>query len=707
MFELSRMLAQGFADLEPMTVSALFFLGGVLVGSVLSLAAFAGFAIRCISRKDAAAQTVAAVMLCVAVAASGSPLRAQAGLGQDVQRVEPSYTRLFGADSLQVGALAAPDLAVSVSPDGRWLAYESLVDGRVDIWVVSTEGGDPVRITRGGDYHDRPTWFPSSDRIAFRAAHGQSGPFIFTVEIDSRSGEPIGSPRQVTIESTPQRGFAISPDGRSIAYPTNNEDRDALRVVPANGGAARTVWEGESSCGAVVWPPDRNSLYCVQWHDARRHSVLRVPADGGEAETVSSWSSGEVHLISPDARYVYRKVAEPSGQPPIWELATIGGRALGRFTLPENMAPAGFWPEEGELIAVSSEIAAPLRIMPVNGGPTRQLTETRAYDVPLRWTADGREVFFETQLDGKTIYMLAPVDGRAMRQVPLPEPKWWRIMPALSGDARHVFWAAGADSNEEPALKLFDLESGETEIVTESPCRLRVFPYAWDGDRYLYCVKSDGRHEYRASTPSGETRLLRSFPASDDPFAVPSLAVHGERIAFVENTGEHGALYVGFAGEQEVRRVAARDGRIGTRGMQGPVWSPDGRRVAVAYAAPNAYDVDALIVEVSEDGERVGEPTVLDLEPGPSWWWGLQWLADSSGFLVVGMGSESAVDTDIWLVSLNPADDPVRLTADDPGNVWGFALSPDGRHIAYSSDVVLGSSFWRVDLSDALEAQRR
>jgi Tol biopolymer transport system component len=141
--------------------------------------------------------------------------------------------------------------------------------------------------------------------------------------------------------------------------------------------------------------------------------------------------------------------------------------------------------------------------------------------------------------------------------------------------------------------------------------------------------------------------------------------------------------------------------------MQGPVWSPDGRLVVVGYAAPDADDLAALIVEVSNDGERVAEPRILDIEPGPDWWWDLQWLPDSRGFLILGMGSDTTVDTDIWLVSLDPNDDPVKLTADDPSSVWSFALSPNGRHIVYSSDVVLGSSFWRVDLSDALGAEGR
>jgi Tol biopolymer transport system component len=436
--------------------------------------------------------------------------------------------------------------------------------------------------------------------------------------------------------------------------------------------------------------------------------VLRVPIDGGEPETLSTWSgSGRSTSISPDARYVYRKAAEPSGKPPIWELATVDGRALARFTLPENMAPSGFGPGEGELITVLTNIAAPLRILPVNGGPTRQLTETRAYDVPLRWTSGGREVFFQTELNGQRVYMLAPLDGSAMRQVPLPEPKWGKSMPQLSGDTRHVLWVAGKDASLPPVLKLLSVEDNRTEVITESPCGLGGFRPTGDGEEYVYCTERDGRNEYRASRVDGPSRLVRSFPKSTGPWAAPSPDVHGDRITYVENTGQDGALYVALAGQEEARRVVAREGRIGTRGMQGPVWSPDGRLVVVGYAAPDADDLAALIVEVSNDGERVAEPRILDIEPGPDWWWDLQWLPDSRGFLILGMGSDTTVDTDIWLVSLDPNDDPVKLTADDPSSVWSFALSPNGRHIAYSSDVVLGSSFWRVDLSDALGAEGR
>lgn len=59
------------------------------------------------------------------------------------------------------------------SPDGDWIAFARRLDGQTDIWVVSADGGDPVKMTDLGDV-TAPEWSPDGDFIAFFDPDGNS-----------------------------------------------------------------------------------------------------------------------------------------------------------------------------------------------------------------------------------------------------------------------------------------------------------------------------------------------------------------------------------------------------------------------------------------------------------------------------------------------------------------------------------------------------
>lgn len=643
---------------------------------------------------------------------AGSPSPAQSRSTQNVRVVEPRFTRILGSDSMLIDGGNAEsvidDRSVAVSPDGRWIAWEGspVEGGSSQIWVSSITGGEPVRVSSSGhDFNANPVWFPDSRRLAFRSGTPSFGPFIYSVELDPQTGRPVSEPRQVSIEGPRQYGFGVSPDGSQIVYIAHTEDgRRALRVVPARGGTTRTVWEAEDYLGWPVWSPDGQSIYVLHvtangggtWTNG---AIRRVPADGGTGEIVAEWEEGLPYALSPDGRYVTRRLVSASGAP-VWELATIEGRDLARFELPENTAPAGFWPGELSLMAVAHETAAPLQVMPVSGGPARQLTERRAYDLPLRWMPDGRQVFMSTQLNGETLYMLMDVETGGTHQIQFPEPMWRGRSPAISDDGRYVGWVTGRFDENSPAVKLLDVEEGSVQVVTGSPCRLNHLWPMWDRGRLLFCEEQGDRQEYRALTPEGASEVLLSYPA--DAEDLPGIGVRGDWVAFTENDGETGSLLLTSPGE-EPRRLVTLPGAIGSPGMQFPVFAPDGRAIVVGYARPGAEDVEAVVVRLTADGSVDGEPMILELEGGPLWWWDPQWLPDGSGLVIFGMGGATTLDNGIWLVRLDPSAEPVDLTADDPDHLSGFfCLSRDGRQIVYSSERPGGSSIWKVELGDPI-----
>jgi Tol biopolymer transport system component len=370
------------------------------------------------------------------------------------------------------------------------------------------------------------------------------------------------------------------------------------------------------------------------------------------------------------------------------------------FGLPDPLDLMGFGEGPGQLLAARVDLANPLRVLPVAGGPVRRLNEAWGYDLPLGWSPDGQEVFFATQLNGQPIYMLAPLDGSAMRQVPLPDPyvEGW---PILSGDGEHILFRTYEQEESERSVWVYDIPEDRARKLDEGPPPPGYsFSHQWgitgrggtfmrDEAVFLYGITRNGRHELLAADPEGAPSLLWRFPDEGSP---PFVAVHGTRVAFVRNEGEEASLFLARAGEDRARLLLTRPGQMGERGGEGlPKWSPDGRRLAVPYTPPGPASDGVLVVEVSEAGEVVGEPLMIEGA------WLEQWMPDGEHFLG-GFSGAGTRWTTVWLHSLDSEVPPVPVTADFRENIWYYILSPDGRHIAIESEIPRGSSIWGVDL---------
>ena len=70
------------------------------------------------------------------------------------------------------------------SPDGKWIAYETRVNGQFDIWLIDPEGNVNFPLVEHPRSDEGPTWSPDGRRIAFSSTRrGRAD--IYTVD---RSG---------------------------------------------------------------------------------------------------------------------------------------------------------------------------------------------------------------------------------------------------------------------------------------------------------------------------------------------------------------------------------------------------------------------------------------------------------------------------------------------------------------------------------------
>jgi len=111
-----------------------------------------------------------------------------------------------------------------LSPDGRWLAFDSDLAGNQDIYLMPAEGGEPTRVTHdpGDDFH--PDFSPDGSEIVFYSTrHGTRD--VFLISRDGRN--------EVRLTDSPGEDYhpAFSPDGLRIAFSRLNVARGGVYVM--------------------------------------------------------------------------------------------------------------------------------------------------------------------------------------------------------------------------------------------------------------------------------------------------------------------------------------------------------------------------------------------------------------------------------------------------------------------------------------------
>jgi Tol biopolymer transport system component len=118
------------------------------------------------------------------------------------------------------------------SPDGRKVAYGSFRSGRIQLWVMSAEHGNPLQITRDHGEIFTPAWSPDGKKLAYISNAG--GRFsLWTV---SAVG---GAPREVSISSRKW----VHPTGRvevTVRDAGTGEPTEARVILRASDGKSYT-----------------------------------------------------------------------------------------------------------------------------------------------------------------------------------------------------------------------------------------------------------------------------------------------------------------------------------------------------------------------------------------------------------------------------------------------------------------------------------
>lgn len=387
------------------------------------------------------------------------------------------------------------------SPDGKWIAFTGEYDGNREVYLMSSGGGVPKRLTYTpslgrDDISDRmgPNnlvmgWAHDGSRVLFRSRMREWNDFNGQLYLASTAG---AAPEELPL---PRGGFgSFSPDDKKLAY--NRIFREFRTWKRYRGGMADDIWIYDFETKTVtnvtdnpaldiipMWSGDR--IYFVSDRDENKKMNLYVYDLGTKAtRKLTDFAEFDIKFpsLGPDAivfengGFLYRfdlasekavkvpvviaedmaasrtKVASVSGRVNQYEIAPDGKRAL--------------FGARGDVFTV-----------PAKDGNTRNLTRTPGvHERAAKWSPDGKWIAYIADASGTDEIWIMSQDGAGAPRQLTSNGDTYKYRIAWSPDSKKILW-----DDKKQRLSFCDVATGEVVEVVQA-VRWEVGPSAWSPD---------------------------------------------------------------------------------------------------------------------------------------------------------------------------------------------------------------------------------
>ena len=492
----------------------------------------------------------------------------------------------------------ASDYAVDVSPDGRYVAYAFVEQGRQGLRVRQAETPAAVQVVPPADVRFNSVAFsPDGSRLYYATLPQGS-----TLSTSTLYEVPVlgGNPRRV-IDDVGCR-VSFSPDGRQFAFARNAPGKSgSIIVANADGTGERVLATREVpndfDVADVAWSGDGRWIAAAA-ADGWRESLVTVDTTTGAVKTVGgktwdaiysiAWPREGAHLIVAALDFSVAEALQ------VWEVPLAGG-AVRRITKdPGFYTAVSLTADARTLVAVRAEwhgtlwaaaAAQPDRLTRIASVP-----DTVHTFAPIRWTPDGRILYTAIVGGNYGIWAVKP-DGSELRQLTSsPGPDGY---PAAAPDGRYIAFVSAREGRWR--VWRMDPDGGRQTVLTDGP--YDGSPLVAADSRSILYVRLDqpGYPLYEVPIEGGQATLLSGPPSLASPAQWQGVPA-GFR---PHELSPDGALILGhYIDDQRRQRLAVvpADGRGSVLKPDIPVvvghvigpsyaWAPDGRALTFVKTA--------------------------------------------------------------------------------------------------------------------------
>jgi tricorn protease len=593
--------------------------------------------------------------------------------------------RAQGGTAVRLTTHPEVESAPTLSPDGKWIAFQASYDGPQEIYLVSSTGGTPKRLTYEGGGVNVRGWM-DNNRVIFRTTNiaGRIPRILRTVDRTSLAVEdlPFDNADLAAVDA---------PDS-SLFFTRYGLSMFSDNAVLYRGGRMAQLWRGDLNSDAEAvrlaadfGAPIRHPMY----RDGRIYfvsdksgvdNIWSVTTEG--SDPVQHTQRTQWQLRTPalhDDTIVFQSGADLFA----FDIETNTTRQIDLFLMSDGDYQRERWIDDPlaylEHARMSpagdaAVISARGRFASVYTGQRRRVDHRFALDKRARsagYSHDGESIYVILDQEDRGEIWKFPANGRgaAEQLTAASDAHIWDLFPSPH-DATILF------TDKKGRLRKLDPETGAVETLdtTTSSFDAAFGDFAWSsGGRYLAYTFSDSRNLRRVAIYDFQSKQKTIATTGKYESFAPAFSQDGTWLYFISN-----------------RNFNASPGSPwGDRNM-GPAFRERGQIFAVQLDPQAAFPFDppselAQSEEETEDGDENEDDTVEPEIVSAG-------LASRLFQVPVGSGDFGALaanDKHLFVYSFGESSDLQRVafTSEQPAlndftsNVGRFELSADGRKL--------------------------
>ena len=607
------------------------------------------------------------------------------------ERNRPGQARAISVVSLDSGeekTLSAPFGyffgAPRWSPDERLLRVHGVefTNRKIEaLYSVNVETEESERLTE--QWVKTGAGCSPDGTIAYSISGLQDDGTIKVFKVDLVADKRTEFDRVLMQTPRPSFQLAVSPDGQKVAYTKYLEEEGAWHIVlrDVDGGNEAAIYKirhgQDGSAQQLNWTADGSSLL---YGEGVSDFVL-IPVDGGSPVPIQLNVEDKVHAVA----------LHPSGKQiaiNVWQKPKRDVWVLENF-LPPEKAPDAQSTKQLETVRQVRRVWDPEQ--GAGDATTGGVSLDGRYVSMLNWKTG--DLGIQTLATGQERYLTKgsgnPKDGYAYYSKPSPD-----------GKQIAYTWSLGTESNSQ--LRVFDLESGEDQLLYHNPDGATVYPRAWspDGRSVVALVGADAAQIVEFSVKQRTSHVIKTllwgWPETTDispdgDFLVYDLRIREEsqdRDIFILPRDGHG---------DEVQLVhQAIDSH--------PLWTPDGR--GIVFNSNRGGNASLWYQQITK-GQPVGEPALLVENMSARRHDGRPLGFDSDGSYYFARASDNRHIGNIYSVELDAesnrvTSEPKRVIQRDEGRNTLPGWSQDGRFLSFTTHEHGGANRVSMKIRDVL-----
>ena len=270
---------------------------------------------------------------------------------------------------------------------------------------------------------------------------------------------------------------SISPDGSTIIYNRVQYDimtdkrYSNLWSITTDGSNHTPITSGKNNYSQIIWSPDGKQIAYTSNEEGKSQIFIRW-MDSGAATSITNLTSAAANLKwSPDGNMLLfsRQIDEP--MPMIGKLPSPPEGAT--WAAAAKVIRHVGYKEDGTPIA-SGESYTQLFVINVSGGAPRQITSKKANHSQAQWTPDGKSIVFTADfkassaidINNEYIYRMDVSSGDTE---PIVAKRGPYNHVVLSPDGTRIAYAGYVDKflgYQQPEIHIIDMKGNQQQVLT-------------------------------------------------------------------------------------------------------------------------------------------------------------------------------------------------------------------------------------------------